>query len=168
MATNPNLSTTVIGGGGDDTIHLGGAPPPIVLDPPPFIYTPPPIVIEQPPEIVFDEIERFNGSVAVSTPASIFDIINSFFGGGTDIVTRSKLRALDIVANLAMGWINAARAQAPYFRNPSITVAGVELLRPNGTLKTPTDLGPALTTVLAAITVRLAPPSRSSASRSEA
>ena len=126
----------------------------LVFDPPSFTYTPPPFVIELPPELVFDPIERFNGSVATSTPADIFDIINSFFGIGADLVTRSKLHALDIVANLALGWINAARAQAPYFQNPSITVAGVQLLKPNGTLKTPTDLGAALDTVLAAITVR--------------
>ncbi|HTH04260.1 MAG TPA: hypothetical protein VL916_00265, partial [Ilumatobacteraceae bacterium] len=88
LSTGPGLSTTIIGGGGDDTIHIGGTPPPLVLDPPPFVYTPPPIVIEQPPEIVFDEITRFAGGFTVTTDKSFFDIIQSFFGINTQLLSK--------------------------------------------------------------------------------
>ncbi|HEY3484076.1 MAG TPA: hypothetical protein VGK49_01775, partial [Ilumatobacteraceae bacterium] len=137
MSTAQGMSTTVIGGGGDDTIHLGGTPPPLVLDPPPFVYTPPPIVIEQPPEIVFDEITRFAGGLTVTTDKSFFDIIQSFFGFDSNWV--SKLRALDIAVRTAQTWLDAARSQVPYFRNPSIKIAGIEVLDGAGNLRT--DLG---------------------------
>ena len=136
MATGGGFSTTVIGGSGDDTIHLGGAPPPLILDPPPFVYTPPPIVVEQPPEIMYEPITRFDGAYVTSFERSFFDSIVSFFGLGGNSTTLAQLRALDLAVNAAKGWLDAARAQVPYFRNPTITVGGVSLLDGFGNLRT--------------------------------
>ncbi len=158
LSTAAGMSTTLIGGGGDDTIHIGGTPPPLIIDPPSYTYTPPPLEVELPPVIVYENVVAFNGAYATTINSADFLGILSLFGVDPDPVRDAKLRALDVAVRAVLGVLNAAKAQVPYYRFPSIKIgatgSAVELLNPDGSIRTPVQLGGSLETVLANITVQ--------------
>ena len=138
MSTSPNLSTTVIGGGGDDTIHIGGAPPP--LDPRPAVVHLH-AAADRRRAAAGDRVRRDRRASTARSRLSHAGQHLRHHHRRSSASAPTSSRGPSCVRSTSsptppMGWLDAARAQVPYFRFPSITIAGVELLRPNGTLKT--------------------------------
>ena len=147
LSTNALFSTSVIGGSGDDIIHIGGAPPPLILDPPGFTYTPPPIVVEQPPELVFEPkvLEDVFDPFRFVQGASFYNSIFSFFGHifnlnfGNGALFFDEARALQNTINKATAMLAAVENSIPYFEAPVATINGVDLLLASGAPRPASD-----------------------------
>ena len=88
MASNPDLTISVVGGASENTINIGGDPPPLVFNPPPYTYTPPPVTVPQSPKLVTTLATQTFTNVTLDVNAIEFALLVAQTGSQTAAVNE--------------------------------------------------------------------------------